>query len=354
MPALFIVLGIVLLSAVIGAAAIVVIGIITAGMAQAATCQPGTGASVNDEKLAGGGAGFDAEQLRNAAAIVAAGKALNLPVAGQVLGIQCAIGESTLRVLPFGDLAGPDSRGLFQQRDNGAWGTLADRLDPGISATNFFKALMRVPDWQNLEATVAINRVQGNANVNHYTTYRAQAEQVFELITGAKVPVGGGNGSACTAGQVIGEIKGNWALPLSGATMSSPYGPRSLDGFHFGIDFSTARNLPGGTVVAATDMTVVKATDVDGGTGAGTHVKGQSLDGAYTMGYYHMVTGSLKVKVGDTVAAGTPLGTEGSTGNVTGRHVHFEVFPGRQADPWAPTFPTVDPALIFAQKGLQV
>ncbi len=42
------------------------------------------------------------------------------PVSTQILGVQAAIGESTLRVIDFGDGAGPDSRRLFQQRDNGA------------------------------------------------------------------------------------------------------------------------------------------------------------------------------------------------------------------------------------------
>ena len=47
-----------------------------------------------------------------------------------------AIGESNLVNVNYGDLAGPDSRGLFQQRANGAWGSYADRMNPRIAATN--------------------------------------------------------------------------------------------------------------------------------------------------------------------------------------------------------------------------
>src|SRR3712207_8538206 len=57
-----------------------------------------------------------------------------------------------------GDAAGPDSRGLFQQRDNGAWGSYADRMDPTTSATNFFLALQEVPDWRALPPTIAAHR----------------------------------------------------------------------------------------------------------------------------------------------------------------------------------------------------
>lgn len=38
-----------------------------------------------------------------------------------------------------------------------------------------------------------------------------------------------------------------------------------------------------------------------------------------------MKTGSLRVKEGNAVSGGTRLGTEGATGKVTGRHLHFEM-----------------------------
>ena len=98
--------------------------------------------------------GYTQEQLKNAAAIMGAGKALDLSVKGQMISVMVALGESGLRALDAGDGAGPDSRGLFQQRDNGAWGSYADRMDPTTSATNFIKALQGVAGWELLEPTI--------------------------------------------------------------------------------------------------------------------------------------------------------------------------------------------------------
>ena len=72
--------------------------------------------------------GYTQEQLQNAAAIMDAGMALDLSVNGQMISVMVALGESGLRVLDTGDVAGPESRGLFQQRDNGAWGSYTDQI----------------------------------------------------------------------------------------------------------------------------------------------------------------------------------------------------------------------------------
>ena len=297
---------------------------------------------------------FDAEQLKNAAAIMRAAKKRGLPHAAQVLGVQTAIGESGLKVIDYGDAAGPDSRGLFQQRGNGAWGSYADRMNPEISATNFFKALQGVQGWETLDPSEAIHRVQRNADSQHYTQFRAQALAAVSQVSGTAV---GESDVTCarSGGTVSGDLAGKWVSPLPGAQVTSPYGPRAgaLDplgrNFHYGLDFSTSGHA--GTEVAAADMRITIATDVDGGTGAGTHVKGQSLDGKYTLSYSHLQTGTLKVKVGDVVSAGTPLGTEGATGNVTGRHLHFEVFLGKFQDPWSTHEPTTDPYPLLKSKG---
>lgn len=45
--------------------------------------------------------------------------------------------------------------------------------------------------------------------------------------------------------------------------------------------------------------------------------------------YAHMKSGSRKVKEGDTVKQGQAIGVMGSTGNVTGQHLHFELHEGR-------------------------
>ena len=160
-------------------------------------------------------------------------------------------------------------------------------------------------------------------------------------------------------GSTIGDLSGEWTDPLPGAIITSPYGARpappgtaggALANFHYGLDLATAAPV---TVLAVTDLKITVATDNDGGTGAGTHVKGHTLDGKLSIAFYHMRPGSLKVQVGDTVAAGTPLGTEGASGNVTGQHTHIEFFPGKIDDPWVPTNETVDPLPILQQQGVR-
>ncbi|MGY1610221.1 hypothetical protein [Geodermatophilus sp. SYSU D00700] len=136
---------------------------------------------------AGPVAGYAGEQLANAAAIVNAAADLGLDTCAQVIGVMTAMGESSLRVLDHGDAAGPDSRGLFQQRDNGAWGSYADRMDPATSATNFFLALQEVPGWRALPPTIAAHRTQRNADPYHYQRYWGPAVEVVGALAGRPV-----------------------------------------------------------------------------------------------------------------------------------------------------------------------
>lgn len=130
-------------------------------------------------------AGFTAEQVGNAAAVVEAGRSMGLSLRDQAIGVMTAIGESSLRVLDRGDAAGPDSRGLFQQRDNGAWGTLAERMDPTASAQSFFRALQRVDGRDHMAPTAVAHAVQRNADPNHYTRSWDGAVRLVTALTGA-------------------------------------------------------------------------------------------------------------------------------------------------------------------------
>ena len=69
------------------------------------------------------------EQLVNAGHVIKAGQALGLDAWSVTVGVMTTMGESNLRVLDHGDAAGPDSRGLWQQRDNGAGGDTAADVD---------------------------------------------------------------------------------------------------------------------------------------------------------------------------------------------------------------------------------
>jgi hypothetical protein len=127
--------------------------------------------------------GYCQPQLENAAQIINAARSLGIGVHTQEIGVMTAIGESGLQELDYGDDAGADSRGLFQQRDNGAWGTLADRMDPYTSARNFFLKLVSIPDWKTLTPTEAAHAVQRNADPDYYTAYWPRAEDVVTALS---------------------------------------------------------------------------------------------------------------------------------------------------------------------------
>jgi hypothetical protein len=129
--------------------------------------------------------GYSGVQLDNAGAILAAGRRMGLSLRDQTIGVMTAMGESSLKVLDYGDKAGPDSRGLFQQRDNGAWGTLAQRMDPAASATSFFTALQRVGGRDAMAPTQVAHTVQRNADPQHYARYWDDAVAVVSRLTGA-------------------------------------------------------------------------------------------------------------------------------------------------------------------------
>lgn len=149
------------------------------------------------------------------------------------------------------------------------------------------------------------------------------------------------------------EPTGDWVHPLPGATMTSGFGPREFDGFHYGMDLSTGTGTSGQLIKSVTDMKVTVATD-NGEPTAGTYVKGHSLDNKYTFAYYHLVRGSLTVSVGQTVTAGQTIGREGATGNVTGLHLHLEMFNGAINDPWYTSHTAIDPLPILRANGVSI
>lgn len=75
-----------------------------------------------------------------------------------------------------------------------------------------------------------------------------------------------------------------------------------------------------------------KQKNPDGSVGGfGYHVMVQhKIDGKFYVSVYcHMRKGSLKVKVGQKVEAGTVLGVMAATGMVTGKHLHWEICVGK-------------------------
>ncbi len=136
---------------------------------------------------AGPVAGFCQDQLENAAQVLRAADSYGLSVRGEEIGVMTAIGESSLHNVDYGDTAGPDSRGIFQQRSN--YGALAARMDPYTAARAFFLRMQGIVNWPGLEPTVVAHTVQRNADPNYYTQYWKSAVAVVTALNRDKLPV---------------------------------------------------------------------------------------------------------------------------------------------------------------------
>lgn len=129
---------------------------------------------------AGPVAGYCQEQLVNAAQIMRAARTMGLNSHSQEIGVMTGIGESGLRNIAFGDKAGPDSRGLFQQRKN--WGPLSARMDPYTAARNFYVRMIGVQGFNSRPPTEVAHAVQGNADPNYYTQFWVRAQIIVTTL----------------------------------------------------------------------------------------------------------------------------------------------------------------------------
>lgn len=278
-------------------------------------CSPVAGVSTASG-VGGDVAGYSGVQLQNASAIIDAGADMGLSVRDQTIAVMTAMGESSLQVLDYGDLAGPDSRGLFQQRDS--WGPLEVRMDPYGSAQLFYERLIGVEHRDVLQPTIAAHRVQRNADPQHYAPYYAPAVEVVTALTGGEAP------ALCGPG-LPGEVIGGYAIPADGEITSS-YGPRPIIEtpagptfpFHYGTDISAACDSP---VWATAAGTVTSVAEDQFGAWIITVAHTTSL----VTRYVHSEGDEIWVRPGDEVDAGEHIADVGTSGLSTGCHLHFEV-----------------------------
>jgi hypothetical protein len=123
------------------------------------------------------------DQAGNAALIAAVSVRRGMPARAATIAIATAVQESKLRNIDYGDTAGPDSRGLFQQRPSQGWGTQAQVMDPLYAANRFYHELAKF-DYRTMPVTEAAQRVQRSAYPQAYADHEPEGRAYASALTG--------------------------------------------------------------------------------------------------------------------------------------------------------------------------
>jgi murein DD-endopeptidase MepM/ murein hydrolase activator NlpD len=129
-----------------------------------------------------------------------------------------------------------------------------------------------------------------------------------------------------------------FVLPVAHYRLTGRFGDRSglWSTVHTGLDFAA----PSGTPIRSVAAGTVLSTGYDGRYGEKTVIR---LADGTELWFCHQ--SRIDVRVGEQVGRGRVVGAIGSTGNVTGPHLHLEVHPGG-GDP-------VDPFAWLRSRGLR-
>ena len=305
----------------------------------------GVGGAIADSAGGFSWAKLTDEKRSNATQIIKAAADRSLPPQAAVVALATAMQESGLIAVDHGDTAGPDSRGLFQQRDS--WGSKADRMDPYKSANLFYDRLIKIVGWETLPVTTAAQKVQISAFPDAYAKHELDARNVLANAVTNTNPYasqlsgkeGWANGAtevvkdsdSCEENSGIALPTGTWVNPYCDGfpmTISNYFGPRGAIGgtshgtasFHTGMDMYARGGGPNPNLCASTAGTV---TQIGSSGGCGNMIV-INTDDKLSFVYCHMKS-APSVKVGDHVETGQPIGQQGTTGNSSGEHLHFEV-----------------------------
>lgn len=128
-----------------------------------------------------------------------------------------------------------------------------------------------------------------------------------------------------------------WVVPVTGYHLTARFGQRSglWTTVHSGLDFAG----PSGSTIVSVAAGVVKSTGYEGAYGNRTII---TLRDGTDIWYCHQ--SRIAVGVGQAVGPGDVIGYTGSTGNVTGPHLHLEVHPGGGA--------AINPEPVLRQHGI--
>jgi murein DD-endopeptidase MepM/ murein hydrolase activator NlpD len=297
--------------------------------------------------------------------VTAAATEAGVPAALVAAQIQAESGWDPTAASPVG------ARGIaqFMPATWAQYGAGADPLDPraGIAALGRYMKDLRTQvghlaqsEAETIQLILAAYNAGPGAVLKHQgiPPYAETSTYVQKITRAAQLDYSAG--CRPVGGEFIGGLgTGKWTHPLPGGQLTSLFGRRPCPAgvpscneyvtAHTGIDLAG-----GGTVVAPTDMVIRSAGEsLPGHEYMGTHVLGtMTEDPQLNFQFHHCAPGTLRVALGDTVAVGTPLCSEGASGNASGTHLHFQI-----TTPDAPgRIPSrehaVDPRPLLAQKGI--
>ena len=115
--------------------------------------------------------------------------------------------------------------------------------------------------------------------------------------------------------------------------VTSPFGYRvhpikKTKKHHNGVDIWQGKEPTYLEAWADGKVIAVKPNDSPTSGGHSVIVQSTVMGKKVTWTYFHMVKGSIKVKVGQKIEAGTIIGKMGQTGFATGKHLHWEIWAG--------------------------
>lgn len=218
----------------------------------------------------------------------------------------------------------------------GVVGALAFVTTTPVSAVSAFG-----PAAASDVSVLATERVSAEKEIQAYVaasdTKASDLERTGDYDIQSMAEVAAESGVTQFAGTWVNDTAADvqWPFPV-GVPISAGYGSSSyLSKFatpHRGVDLTPGRGAEIHAIAAGT----VRISTEGGGDYGVTVVVDHIIDGQLvSTRYAHMEYGSLRVSAGDSVAAGDVLGTVGSTGKVTGPHLHLEVLLGgtQRVDP---------------------
>lgn len=190
-------------------------------------------------------------QTSNAALIAAVAVSRGLPARAASIAIATAFQESRLENIDYGDDAGPDSRGLFQQRPSQGWGTEEQVMTPVYAANAFYDALVQVPDYEALPITEAAQAVQRSAYPAAYADHEPEGRAFASALTGyspaaltctLREPTADGDAVALSA--AVDEAFGALGGAVNGTSLTIPVdGTTGWAAAHWAVANADAQNI---------------------------------------------------------------------------------------------------------------